>query len=331
MITELEHHSNFVPWQFVANCTGASLPHPDRRRGRAAAGRARRDRGLRKGQGRRQQPRLELARDGQPSREAGRVGARAGRDHGRRCGAGGAAPAARRAGARLRLPRDLLPQALRAERCRRLWGRAELLEQMSPFNLGGEMIRSVALDRTSWNELPYKFEAGTPAIAEAYGFGIAIDYLSEIGLEAIERHEHELTGYALGRLAELDFVRVRAAARTARRDRLVRRRRHPSTRRRADPRLGRRGRSGRAPLHAAADDAPRRRGDDARELLRLRSPRRSTGWSKACTRSSSTWDERVRPAVSRGHPRPLQEPRGHGLLDAADAQAEARTRSAATR
>ncbi len=52
-----------------------------------------------------------------------------------------------------------------------LWGRRELLEEMQPFNLGGEMIRSVALDRTSWNELPYKFEAGTPAIAEAYGFG----------------------------------------------------------------------------------------------------------------------------------------------------------------
>jgi cysteine desulfurase/selenocysteine lyase len=79
---------------------------------------------------------------------------------------------------------------------------------MSPFNLGGEMIRSVALDRTSWNELPYKFEAGTPAIAEAYGFGVAIDYVSEVGLDAIERHEHELTEYALGRLAELDFVRV---------------------------------------------------------------------------------------------------------------------------
>ena len=89
-----------------------------------------------------------------------------------------------------------------------LWGRPELLEQMQPFNLGGEMIRSVALDRTSWNELPYKFEAGTPAIAEAYGFGAAIDYLSEIGLPAIEAHEHELTGYALERLAELDWVRV---------------------------------------------------------------------------------------------------------------------------
>jgi cysteine desulfurase/selenocysteine lyase len=79
---------------------------------------------------------------------------------------------------------------------------------MSPFNLGGEMIRSVALDRTSWNELPYKFEAGTPAIAEAYGFGAAIDYLTEIGVDSIERHEHELTEYALGRLAELDWIRV---------------------------------------------------------------------------------------------------------------------------
>ena len=89
-----------------------------------------------------------------------------------------------------------------------LWGKAELLEAMSPFNLGGSMIRSVALDKTTFNELPYKFEAGTPAIAEAYGFGVAIDYISEIGLPAIEAHEHELTGYALDKLAELDFVKV---------------------------------------------------------------------------------------------------------------------------
>lgn len=89
-----------------------------------------------------------------------------------------------------------------------LWGRRELLEAMSPFNLGGEMIRSVAFDRTSWNELPYKFEAGTPAIAEAYGFGIALDYISAVGLEAIEAHEHELTTYALGRLGELPWVQT---------------------------------------------------------------------------------------------------------------------------
>jgi cysteine desulfurase/selenocysteine lyase len=84
-----------------------------------------------------------------------------------------------------------------------LWGKAELLDAMSPFNLGGEMIRSVKLEATSWNELPYKFEAGTPAIAEAVGFGAALDYISEIGLEAIEAHEHELLTYALDRLTEI--------------------------------------------------------------------------------------------------------------------------------
>lgn len=89
-----------------------------------------------------------------------------------------------------------------------LWGRRELLEQMSPFNLGGEMIRSVSIEKTTWNELPYKFEAGTPAIAEAVGFGAAVDYVSEVGLEAIEQYEHELVAYALGRLGELPWVEV---------------------------------------------------------------------------------------------------------------------------
>jgi len=87
-----------------------------------------------------------------------------------------------------------------------LWGRRELLEEMAPFNLGGEMIRSVSMERTTWNELPYKFEAGTPAIAEAVGFGAAVDYVSGVGLEAIERHERELVEYTLGQLAELPWV-----------------------------------------------------------------------------------------------------------------------------
>jgi cysteine desulfurase/selenocysteine lyase len=89
-----------------------------------------------------------------------------------------------------------------------LWGRRELLEAMSPFNYGGSMIRSVKVDETLWNELPYKFEAGTPAIAEVYGLGVAIDYLESVGLEAIEQHEHELAEYALEQLAELPFVTV---------------------------------------------------------------------------------------------------------------------------
>jgi cysteine desulfurase/selenocysteine lyase len=87
-----------------------------------------------------------------------------------------------------------------------LWGRHELLAKMEPFNLGGHMIRSVNLDETTWGDVPAKFEAGTQPIAEAVGFGAAVDYLEEVGLEAIEQHEHELVEYTLGRLGELDWV-----------------------------------------------------------------------------------------------------------------------------
>jgi cysteine desulfurase / selenocysteine lyase len=84
-----------------------------------------------------------------------------------------------------------------------LWGRAELLEAMEPFNLGGHMIRAVRFEETTWGAIPAKFEAGTQPIAEAVGFGAAVDYLEEIGLEAIERHEHELVAYALDRMSDL--------------------------------------------------------------------------------------------------------------------------------
>ena len=84
-----------------------------------------------------------------------------------------------------------------------LWGKSELLDAMQPFNLGGHMIRSVKFEDTTWGQLPYKFEAGTMPIAEAYAFGAAVDYISAIGLEAIEQHEHELVAYALERLAEV--------------------------------------------------------------------------------------------------------------------------------
>ena len=89
-----------------------------------------------------------------------------------------------------------------------LWGRRDVLERMSPFNLGGGMIRSVSLERTTWNELPHKFEAGTPPIAQAVGLGAAIDYLNEVGLDEIERYEHELTEYAFERLSDVPGVRI---------------------------------------------------------------------------------------------------------------------------
>ena len=87
-----------------------------------------------------------------------------------------------------------------------VWGRAELLERMEPFLLGGHMIRSVGDEVTTWGSLPHKFEAGTAPMAEAVGFGAAIDYLSGIGFEAIEQHERELVTYALERLGELPWV-----------------------------------------------------------------------------------------------------------------------------
>jgi cysteine desulfurase/selenocysteine lyase len=88
-----------------------------------------------------------------------------------------------------------------------LHGRRELLERMEPFLTGGDMIASVDFDGATWNELPYKFEAGTPPIAEAVGLGAAVDYLSALGMEQVRAHERELTGYMLDRLAEVPGLR----------------------------------------------------------------------------------------------------------------------------
>lgn len=84
-----------------------------------------------------------------------------------------------------------------------LYGRSELLERISPFLTGGGMIRRVSVEKTTWAELPHKFEAGTPPVAEAVALGAAVDYLEGIGMEAIAAHEHELAAYALERLSEL--------------------------------------------------------------------------------------------------------------------------------
>jgi cysteine desulfurase / selenocysteine lyase len=89
-----------------------------------------------------------------------------------------------------------------------LHGRAELLEQMQPFLTGGDMIASVDFQSVSWNELPYKFEAGTPPIAEAVGLGAAVDYLDELGMERVRAHERALTAHMLERLAEVPGLRV---------------------------------------------------------------------------------------------------------------------------
>jgi cysteine desulfurase/selenocysteine lyase len=207
VVTELEHHSNFVPWQYIANRTGATFRHiPIDDQGEL---------------------RLEvldqLGRDGDVkvvannlvSNSLGTVNpiptlAAWAHERGAIMVVDAAQGAPHRRIDVQALGCDFLafsshkmcgPSGVGA-----LWGRRELLEAMSPFNLGGEMIRSVSIERTTWNELPYKFEAGTPAIAEAVGFGAAVDYVSAIGLEAIEQHEQELAGYALGLLGELPWI-----------------------------------------------------------------------------------------------------------------------------
>ena len=89
-----------------------------------------------------------------------------------------------------------------------LHGRRELLESMPPFLGGGDMIATVGFESSTWNELPWKFEAGTSAIAEGVGLGAAIDYLGAIGMDAIRAHERDLTAYTLERLAEIDGLRT---------------------------------------------------------------------------------------------------------------------------
>ena len=89
-----------------------------------------------------------------------------------------------------------------------LWGRQALLEKLPPFMGGGDMIASVSFERSTWAELPHRFEAGTPAIIEAIGLGAAIDYVEAIGFDRIQAHEAALTEHALSRLASIPGLRI---------------------------------------------------------------------------------------------------------------------------
>ncbi len=205
LVTELEHHSNFVPWQYIARRTGAEfrmLPLDDQGELRLDA----LDETVGAGS-------LKVVACNLVSNALGtvnpveRLSAWA---HER-----GAIVVVDAAQAAPHHPVDV--QAIDCDflafsahkmcgptSVGALWGRAELLESMEPFNLGGHMIRSVRFEGTTWGQIPFKFEAGTQPIAEAVGFGAAVDYLTDVGVEAIEEHEHELTAYALERLADVE-------------------------------------------------------------------------------------------------------------------------------
>ncbi len=209
VVTELEHHSNFVPWQYIAKRTGADFRHIpiddagelqlDALDGIARSGR------------------VKIVANNLVSNSLGTVNpveklAEWAHEQGAIMVVDGAQAAPHRAVDVQALGCDFFafsshklcgPTGVGA-----LWGRAELLQAMEPFNLGGHMIRSVKLEGTTWGELPYKFEAGTQPIAEAFAFGAALDYISEIGLGAIEKHEHELVSYALDRLSEVPGMKL---------------------------------------------------------------------------------------------------------------------------
>jgi cysteine desulfurase/selenocysteine lyase len=209
LVTELEHHSNFVPWQYVARRTGAEF----RMISLTDTGELVLD-GLDELVG---DETLKVVALNLVSNALGTVNAVdrvAEWAHGRGaivvCDAAQAAP-----------HRKVDVQAIGCDfvaisghkmcgpsGAGALWGRAELLERMEPFLVGGHMIRKVQANETTWGELPHKFEAGTAAMAEAVGFGAAIDYLGAIGLDSIEQHETELTTYALERLADVPGIRL---------------------------------------------------------------------------------------------------------------------------
>jgi cysteine desulfurase/selenocysteine lyase len=200
LLTEMEHHSNIVPWQFVARDTGAVLRYiPVTEDGFLDLS----------GLDRLVTPRTKVMAVTHMSNVLGTLNPV--EDLARRAHAAGALFVLDGAQSVPHLPVDVKALgcdflAFSAHKMAGptglgvLWGRREILEAMDPFLGGGDMISEVYPDRSTWNELPYKFEAGTPNITGAVAFGASIAYLSALGMDRIRAHEIELTGYALGAL-----------------------------------------------------------------------------------------------------------------------------------
>lgn len=208
LITEMEHHSNIVPWQLVCEMTGATLRYVPIT------------------------PRGELDEDALEtllcertkvfaftamSNVLGTINPVA--ELSARAHAVGAIAVVDAAQSVPHLPTDV--QALDVDFLAFsshkmlgptgvgvLYGRRALLEAMPPFMGGGDMIREVKMTGSRWNELPYKFEAGTPAIAEAIGLGAAVDYLNALGMDWVTAHERSITAYAWERLSEVEGLRI---------------------------------------------------------------------------------------------------------------------------
>jgi cysteine desulfurase/selenocysteine lyase len=220
--TQLEHHSNFVPWHMLCRETGADFEMVavddeaqvdlDALDAVLATGR------------------VKLVAAGHVSNAAGTISPIA--EIVRRAHAAGAVVVVDGSQAAPQMPVDLaeIDADFYAWTGHKLYGptgigvlhgRKELLDAMPPFLGGGHMIASVSVEEIRWGDLPAKFEAGTSNIAEAIGLGAAVDFVSAIGMENVRRHEHDLCAYALERLAELPDITVMGPLDAERRGALV--------------------------------------------------------------------------------------------------------------
>jgi cysteine desulfurase/selenocysteine lyase len=208
LITEMEHHSNIVPWQILCEATGAKLRYL-RLTDSHELTLDELDSVLAEG-------RVKLVAVAHVSNVLGTINPVA--EIVRRARAAGAVTLIDGSQAVPQMPVDL--RAIDADfyawtghkalgpTIGLLHGRRELLDSMPPFLGGGHMISRVERDHSTWNELPYKFEAGTSAATEAVGLGAAVDYLDAIGMEHVRAHERDLTEYALERLPEVDGIKL---------------------------------------------------------------------------------------------------------------------------
>lgn len=209
VLSVLEHHSNLIPWQILAQETGAELAFIDLTDD-GSLEMATLDRHLETG-------RVKMVSVAYVSNVLGTIAPVA--EIARRAHAHGAAILVDAAQAAPHLTVDvraldvdflaltghkmLGPMGIGA-----LYGRRALLEDMPPFLGGGEMIRHVELQASTWNDLPWKFEAGTPNVGGAVGLGAAVDYLQRVGMEAVAAHDRRLAQYALHHLRTIDGLRV---------------------------------------------------------------------------------------------------------------------------
>jgi cysteine desulfurase/selenocysteine lyase len=209
LITQMEHHANLVPWQVLCRERGAELRYLEvDERGELSLEQL--DAELARGD-------VKLVAFAHVSNVLGTINPAA--EMTARIRAAGAISLIDGAQAVPQLPVDVGAigadfyawtghKALGPTGIGVLHGRAELLDAMEPFLTGGDMIASVDFQSVTWNELPYKFEAGTPPIAEAVGLGVAVEYLAALGMERVRAHERTLTAYMLERLTEVPGLRV---------------------------------------------------------------------------------------------------------------------------